>query len=457
VLSLDVHSLLHDAATLVGHRIAEEAPSSVHLVLHVTLLWGPLAAVALALLVVVRAIVRRVRGRVVARRARTADAPGLYGYILMHSRGQQALLVIGGLAAMPVLYATLELPKLIVNNAIASGHFPVTIYAFDLDQTGYLVLLCGLYLGALGLNGWVKFQLNTFKGRVGERVLRRLRLETFRRWRPAADGPRRAEVIPLMAQEVEPIGGFAAEAFAAPVFHGGALATILVFMFVQDPILGLAAVALTPVQLAVTPPQQRRVTALARERAREVRHLASALSHPSESGPLCGGVSEVGAILRRIETVRRRLHVAKYRMKSTNNFIVAMTPFLFYLIGGWLVIEERLTLGALVAVLAAYKDFSSPMRELFNHARAREDARQRFEDLSTYLATLRSESLRQIAPVDAASPHRRQRNGENDAHRHEHDAVGLVGQGPGSVTMDASTIALSRAGSNARPVQACRS
>jgi ABC-type multidrug transport system fused ATPase/permease subunit len=386
MLAIDFHVLLHETAAIVGHRIAEDAPSSVHVVLHITLLWGPLAALALALFVGARAVARRLRGRVAAARAATAGGPGLYRYILKHSRGQQALLVLGGLAAMPVLYATLELPKLIVNNAIASGHFPVTIHGFFFDQTDYLVILCALYLSALGLNGWVKFRLNTFKGRVGERILRRLRLETYRRWRPIADGPRRAEVIPLMAQEVEPIGGFAAEAFAAPVFHGGALATIVVFMFVQDPILGLAAVALTPIQFAVTPPQRRRVTALARERAGEVRRLASALSGSPAPRPRRGAVREVGAILRRIETVRRRLHVAKYRMKSTNNFIVAMTPFLFYLIGGWLVIEERLTLGALVAVLAAYKDFSAPMRELFNHARARDDARQRFEDLAGYLA-----------------------------------------------------------------------
>lgn len=386
MLAIDLHVLLHEAATLVGHRIADDAPSGVHVVLHVALVWGPLAAVALTLTACLRTVVRHVRRRAAATPLPDASGHGLYRYILKHSRGQQALLVLGGLAAMPVLYATLELPKLIVNNAIASGHFPVDLFGVPLDQTGYLVLLCGLYLGALGLNGWVKFRLNTYKGRVGERVLRRLRLETFRKWRPIAHGPRRAEVIPLMAQEVEPIGGFAAEAFAAPVFHGGALATILVFMFVQDPILGLAAVALTPVQLAVTPPQQRRVTALARERAGEVRRLASALSGSPAPNHGGGAVREVGAILRRIEIVRRRLHVAKYRMKSTNNFIVAMTPFLFYLIGGWLVIEDRLTLGALVAVLAAYKDFSSPMRELFNHARAREDARQRFEDLASYLA-----------------------------------------------------------------------
>ena len=54
-------------------------------------------------------------------------------------------------------------------------------------------------------------------------------------------------------------------------------------------------------------------------------------------------------------------------MKFVNNFITQLTPLLFYSFGGYLVIKGNLTLGALVAALAAHKDLSSPWNELLNY------------------------------------------------------------------------------------------
>jgi len=76
-------------------------------------------------------------------------------------------------------------------------------------------------------------------------------------------------------------------------------------------------------------------------------------------------IRQVGTSLRDIEAIRLEIHRIKFFMKGLNNFLSTLTPFFFYLIGGYLVIEGSLTLGALVAVLAAYKDFSAPLRELF--------------------------------------------------------------------------------------------
>ena len=43
-------------------------------------------------------------------------------------------------------------------------------------------------------------------------------------------------------------------------------------------------------------------------------------------------------------------------------------------------------IGALVAVLAAYKDFSAPLRELFRHYQGAQDVFVRYEDLLRHLA-----------------------------------------------------------------------
>jgi putative ABC transport system ATP-binding protein len=49
------------------------------------------------------------------------------------------------LASFPVLYGTLELPKRIINRAIAGTGFPKTVAGFELDRT-YLLVLCVTFL-----------------------------------------------------------------------------------------------------------------------------------------------------------------------------------------------------------------------------------------------------------------------------------------------------------------------
>ena len=53
-------------------------------------------------------------------------------------------------------------------------------------------------------------------------------------------------------------------------------------------------------------------------------------------------------------------------VKFINNFLAQVTPFLFYVIGGYLALQGRLDIGQLVAVIAAYKDLPGPMKELID-------------------------------------------------------------------------------------------
>lgn len=384
------HSLVHWIAHAIGHHVSDQAPAWLHPVLHVVLIWMPLGLLALGAGYLVKALRRRRSTPGPAAASIGGSIPGLpdgvFAFIRRHSRRDQWALAAVGLAAMPVLYATLELPKVIINGAIDSGHFPVVVLGQSLSQTGYLFLLCALYLVAIVVNGGLKFFLNVYKGRIGERLLRRLRLTIFRRWREGAGGARRTEVIPLIAQEVEPIGGFAADSVSLPVFQGGTFVTLLVFMFVQDPVFGAAAMTLLPVQLALIPKLQRRVNRLARARVAEVRTLGGELGdQAAQSGRDRSRVHSVSAALKRIETIRRQIHRSKFFIKALSNFLTALTPFFFYSIGGYLVIEGRLSLGALVAVLAAYKDFSAPLRELFRYYQAAEDVRIRYAEVLRFL------------------------------------------------------------------------
>ena len=381
------YDLLHRIGHAIGHEIPLDAPDWVHALLHVILIWAPAALLAVAIYRVILLARRRWAARKIKAGTDLGSSTSVFAFILRHSRVEQGILIAFGLVSLPVLYATLELPKRIVNGAIDAEEHTTTIFGVMLSQTGHLFFLCAIYLVAILANGTLKFYLNVRKGRVGERILRRLRLSIFRRWRNGAGGDRRTEVIPLIAQEVEPIGGFASDILALPVFQGGTFITILTFMFVQDPYLGAAAITLLPIQIAIIPRFQRRINILARRRVREVRALGGQLGDQSMRG--IGGledIRQVGSSLRDIEAIRLEIHRIKFFMKGLNNFLSALTPFFFYLIGGYLVIEGNLTLGALVAVLAAYKDFSAPLRELFRYYQSMEDVRIRFDEITQFLS-----------------------------------------------------------------------
>ncbi|MEX2643194.1 MAG: ATP-binding cassette domain-containing protein [Acetobacterales bacterium] len=318
--------------------------------------------------------------------------PTIFQYILKYSKGQQIRLLILTAMAFPFLYMSLDLPKTIVNKAIGGKDFPQTILGFELGQIEYLMVLCFAFLALVFVNGGFKYWINVLKGQMGERMLRRLRYELFARvlrfplphFRRMSQG----ENIAMITAEVEPLGGFIGDSFTLPAFQGGTLLTILFFMFMQDPILGTAAIALYPVQMYLIPKLQRQVNRLGKERVRTVRKLSERI------GEAISGVQEIhahdtseleladfGDRVGKIYAIRYQIYRKKFFIKFLNNFIAQVTPFFFYSIGGYLVITGDLTFGALVAALAAYKDLSAPWKELLNYYQLKEDAKIKYEQL----------------------------------------------------------------------------
>jgi putative ABC transport system ATP-binding protein len=324
------------------------------------------------------------------------EADGLdstvYGYILHYSWREQVYLVLVTLLSFPFLYYSLDLPKLIVNGAISGKEFPQHFVGFDLDQIPYLVVLCCIFLALVLINGWFKLHLNVKKGQVGERMLRRLRYQLYERVLrfPLHHFDRTAtgQVIAMMTGELEPVGGFIGEAFALPISQGGTLLTIFVFMFVQDPMLGAAAVAFYPLQGYLIPKMQRIIRRLGRERVRKVRVLSdriaetiAARSEIRANDAAAYQLADVSHRLGEIYDIRFEIYNRKFFVKFLNNLIGNLTPFLFFLIGGYFVIKGQLSWGALVAVLAAYKELSSPWKELLDFYQNQQDVAIKYEQV----------------------------------------------------------------------------
>src|ERR1700722_9689286 len=204
--------------------------------------------------------------------------PTVYRFILRHSLKQQIMLLVLTLVSFPFLYYSLDLPKTIVNHAIGGKHFPQEFLGFEFDQVPYLMMLCAIFLALVFINGGFKYFINTLKGQLGERMLRRFRYSLYQRLLrfPLSyfNKNSSAQIIPMITVECEQLGGFIGDAFVTPLFQGGQLLTIIFFMFMQDPILGAAAIALYPIQGYIIPKLQFKVNQLGKQRVRTVRQVA---------------------------------------------------------------------------------------------------------------------------------------------------------------------------------------
>ena len=346
--------------------------------------------------------------------------PKLFRYIWRYSRSEQLVVLGLVLASLPFYYLSLDLPRLIVNQPIrgegfdgpdATRHFLefsvaapgflqelfgagqwVLFEGFALERIPYLLALSCTLLGLVAINGLFKFQINTLKGRMGERMLRRLRYQLFDRVlrfpTPYVRRAKQAEIATMIKDEVEPLGGFIGDAFVQPAFLGGLALTALIFIMLQSFWLGLVAAAVVLVQAFLIPKLRKRILELGRQRQLAARALSGRI------GEIVDGAVEIHAhdtsnferaeITRRlgdIFLIRFELYRRKFFVKFLNNFLAQVTPFIFYAGGGYLAITGSMDIGQLVAALVAYKELPGPVKELIDWDQQRLDVQIKYDQV----------------------------------------------------------------------------
>jgi putative ABC transport system ATP-binding protein len=339
----------------------------------------------------------------------------IFRYIWTNSRREQIAVVIIVLISMIPYYLAFDLPKQIVNGPLQGQGFstpgstqPFMALSFNLPLYGNVHLTDGIQLERLPLlmalsitflvlvivNGLFKYVINTRKGLLGERLLRRIRyqlVDRILRFLPSRFTQMKSgEVASMVKDEIEPLGGFAADAFTQPILLGGQAFTALLFIFVQHFWLGMVAGTTAAIQFAIIPRMRRRLIVLGRERQVTARELAG---HVAE---IVDGIqtihandatnyqrARISARLGRIFKIRYDIYQWKFLVKFLNNFIAQMTPFLFYTIGGYLTVLGSLDVGQLIAVINAYKELPGPLKDLIDWDLARQDVQVKYEQIVT--------------------------------------------------------------------------
>jgi len=346
--------------------------------------------------------------------AASAAASSLMSWIWRESRREQIPILVIIVCSLPFYYLVLDLPKQIINGPIQGRGFagsdatrslgdlvpliaPVgSLAALEFDRWSALLVLCGLFATLIVVNGGFKLVINTAKGRLGEAMLQRLRTDLFARMlaMPTRDARRfgGAEVASLIKDEVEPLGGFIGDAYIMPVLLGAQALTAALFILLQSVWLGAIAVAIVIVQALIVPRLRRRLIELGRERQMTARELAGRVGEVVEG---IGDVhannataferSDVEARLSRIFKIRYEIYRRKFAIKFINNLLAYVPTLIFFLLGGALVLQGRLDVGQLVAVIVAYGELPGPIKELIDWDYQRQDMNVRFEQVTLQL------------------------------------------------------------------------
>ncbi len=337
------------------------------------------------------------------------------------------------LASMPTYFLSLELPKRIVNSPIqgvgfetpgATSNFletylpfgetvfgkPVLLFpGFEMERIGFLFALSVTFLFLVVANGLFKLYINTYKGRMGERILRRMRYELFDRvMRYPLSRFRRtkaSEVASMIKDEVEPMGEYIGDAFTQPLFLGGQALVALLFIFLQNFWLGVATFVVVAFQAWLVPLLRKRLIELQRQRQIAARKFAGRL------GEIVEGIqethtndttnyhrAEVTNILSNLFFIRFELFQRKFMVKFINNFLIQFLAFFFYAVGGYLAIKGTLDIGQLIGVIVAYKDLPAPVRGLIDQDQKRLTVEVRYAQIIEQFSAedLRDTKLQQL-------------------------------------------------------------
>jgi ABC-type bacteriocin/lantibiotic exporter with double-glycine peptidase domain len=278
----------------------------------------------------------------------------LYGYIVRYTGIHQV-----GLAALAILVfllssVPLELQRRIVNDLSSKASFHA------------LLLLAGTYAAVALVEQVLKLLLNVYRGWVAEDTVRALRRTACNH--TAAPSHTQAEAgveVALVLEEAEPIGGFTALSISEPILQVGILVSVVGYMLFLQPELALIGLGFFIPQIVLVPLLQHAINRRAGKRivtkremsATIVNEAATAQHHPIEWA------------IQRIFRLNMGIYRLKYLMNLVMNVLHHLSVAATFGIGGWMVLNGRIEVGTVVAMVGGFAKLNDPWGDIVNWAR----------------------------------------------------------------------------------------
>ncbi|MBW2340279.1 MAG: ABC transporter ATP-binding protein, partial [Deltaproteobacteria bacterium] len=307
----------------------------------------------------------------------------VFSWILPGNIKLQVLLVVIITVTVFARVFPLEMQKRIVNEAI------------NLRKVDLLFLYCGLFLAAVLLASGLKYLINILQTLISERVLANMRKEVYHHiltlplsfFRKTGPGL----VVSSVVTELASAGDFAGMAIAVPITSVLTLLAFAGYLFWLNPWLAALCLSIYPVILFLVPILQKGANRANRRRVDTTRTLSNKITES------ISGIHEVhgnGAyrienkkfdrLVEKLLKIRIVWNLYRLGVKVMNNFFTNLSPFLVFILGGYLTIKGRLELGALVAFLSAQEKLYDPWKELIAFYQLYQDASVRYKKTMEY-------------------------------------------------------------------------
>ncbi len=310
----------------------------------------------------------------------------LFSWVLPGNGKLQATLVLLIAITVCARVVPLEMQKRIVNQAI------------NLKKMDLLLIYCGIYLVSVLLASGLKYMITIIQTRISENVLANMRKDLFAHilalplnfYRKAQPGM----VVSALVTELTTAGSFVGLAISAPVINILTLLAFAGYLIYLNPILAIISLALYPIILIIIPFLQRGANTANKARVDSTRTISSLI------GEAISGIHEIqgngtfrmenrrfGKLVDQMRKIRIIWTLYKQGVKVTNNFFVSLGPFVIFILGGYLAMQGRLELGAMVAFLSAQEKLYDPWKELIEFYQVYMDAAVSYKRTMEYFDT----------------------------------------------------------------------
>jgi ABC-type bacteriocin/lantibiotic exporter with double-glycine peptidase domain len=277
----------------------------------------------------------------------------LYATIWRQTGRQQRLLIVLSLVLAVLAAAPLKFQQLIVNSLVERG---------DIRHLG---VLCLGFFAAILLSAALKFYFNYRLSVLGERAIWMIRERLYTNYvsdtiAGETELPKRGTLMTMLTSEAEAVGSFAGSAIAWPMMLLGTLASVVGFIIISQPWLGVIACVVVVPQAVIIVNVQGRINSRVKERVQALRDASDRISD-SDMKQIEAEISED---FDRIYTVRRKIFFLKLSVKFIISSLSAIGAVGILFVGGWLVIQGRSDVGTVVASLTGLTRIEGPWREL---------------------------------------------------------------------------------------------
>jgi ABC-type bacteriocin/lantibiotic exporter with double-glycine peptidase domain len=278
--------------------------------------------------------------------------PTLFGFVRRVSGWSQFWVSCLSVAVFVLITAPLEMQRRILNAAVLDG---------DLAR---VLVLAVIYASIVLTEGLIKLLMNIYRGWIGEKAVRVLRLAASALVDSMPEQRARAGIqgveISLILPEPEPIGGFVGVVASELVLQAGTLLSAFAYMFYMQPALALMCLVIFSPQFVFVPVMQAAIN-------RRVQSRINVLRQASVGVLVSGaGELEVARVLKQemrfAEIFSLNLGVVKLRysmhflMNLTHNFAKVIVLG----VGGWYVITGETEVGTVVAFVSGLNNVHDP-------------------------------------------------------------------------------------------------